>query len=150
MKKIILIAACLLTLLLLGSCGGKTPGKPGKTEPAATVGAVTFFNGVADADVWILPDTEANRKTTAWGTATAADVKGNESREIPLCEAGDEGLYLFRMIDADKLYYSADAVALKTGWTVQITGNEVFDYTLLVTNETGALQGTYEVFSASL
>ena len=140
MKKALI---CLMSMLLLCGC------KANHTAPANDK-AVTFVNGVTDADVWLLPDTEANRKTTVWGTATLSGVKTDESRQTPLCEAGDGGLYLIRMIDADHIYYSANGVALESGWTVRIAGADLRSVTAEVTDETGALQRTYEVFAASL
>ena len=146
MKQAVLIVACLFTLLLLGSCQTKEPNNM-TTNKQETV---TFINEVKDADVWILPDTQANRKTTLWGTATAAKVKSGESREAPLTEPGDDGLYLFRMIDADRFYYSANGVKLQANWSVTIRADDPHTVTLEVKDETGTLQNTYAVFSAML
>ena len=140
MKKALI---CFLSMLLLCGC------KANRAAPANDK-TVTFLNGVTDADVWILPDTEANRKTTVWGTATASGVKTDESRQTPLCDAGDDGLYLIRMIDADHIFYSADGVALESGWTLRVSGTDLRAVTAEVTDENGALQRTYEVFAASL
>ena len=145
MKYAIIAAACILALLLC-SCRTKEQSEP---EPPVTQ-TVTFHNGVKDADVWILPDTEANRKTTVWGTATAAKVKTGEDRETPLCAPGDGGLYLFRMIDTDGFYYSASGIELKAGWTMRLTGEDLHAITLAVTDENGALQQSCEVFAARL
>ena len=145
MKYAIIAAVCIVALLLC-SCRAKEQSKP---EPPVTQ-TVTFRNGVKDADVWILPDTEANRKTTVWGTATAAKVKTGEDREAPLCDPGDNGLYLFRMIDTDSFYYSASGIELKAGWTMRLTGEDLHSITLAVTDENGALQRSYEVFAARL
>ena len=111
---------------------------------------VTFVNGVRDTDVWILPDTAENRRTTVWGAATVKAVKAGESAAAPLCDPGDGGLYLLRLIDADGWYYSADGVELQAGWTVKITEEDVLSYTAEVTDENGALQNTYAVFAARL
>lgn len=146
MKQAVLIVACLFTLLLLGSCQTKEPNNMTSNKQ----GTVTFINEVKDADVWILPDTQANRKTTLWGTATAAKVKTGESRVAPLTEPGDDGLYLFRMIDADGFYYSANGVKLQANWSVTIRADDPHTVTLEVTDETGTLQNTYAVFSAKL
>ncbi len=146
MKQAVLIVACLFTLLLLGSCQTKEPNNMTSNKQ----GTVTFINEVKDADVWILPDTQANRKTTLWGTATAAKVKTGESRVAPLTEPGDDGLYLFRMIDADRFYYSANGVKLQANWSVTIRADDPHTVTLEVTDETGTLQNTYAVFSAKL
>lgn len=138
-----------MTMLLLCGCkANRTP--PATDTPPASDQTVTFINGVKDADVWILPETEANRKTTVWGTATASDVKTDESRQAPLCDAGESGLYLIRMIDTDHMFYSANGVALESGWTVRVAGEDLRSVTAEVTDENGVLQGTYEVFAARL
>ena len=138
MKKAVLF---LITILLLCGC-----------EANQTVNnkTVTFINGVKAADVWILPETEENLKTTLWGTATVSGIKKNESREALLCEGGDDGLYIIRMIDTDNIYYSADGIMLEEGWTVHITGNDLYSVTVEVTDGNGVLKNTYEVFAASL
>ena len=111
---------------------------------------VTFINGVMEADVWILPATEQNRKTTVWGTATAAKVQTGERREVPLCEPGDGGLYLLRMIDSEHFFYSAGDITLQAGWTMEVKGADLHSVTLEVTDEHGVLNNTYEVFAARL
>ena len=140
MKKAVIY---LITMLLLGGCGAKsTDSVNNKT--------VNFVNGVKDADVWILPETEENLKTTLWGTATASGVKTNESCKAPLCDAGDDGLYIIRMIDTDNIFYSANGIALEAGWTVRITGEDLKSVKVEVTDENGVLKNTYEAFAASL
>ena len=114
------------------------------------VGNVTFINEVNDADVWILPQTEENLKTTVWGTATVSQVKTGESRKTPLCEPSEDGLYIFRMIDTDHFYYSANGLTIEAGWTVKIKGEDLHSITIEVTDENGTLQKTYEVFVARL
>jgi rhodanese-related sulfurtransferase len=111
---------------------------------------VWFLNGVKDADVWILPQTESNLKTTVWGTATASKVQTGERRETSLCAPGDGGYYMLRMIDAEHFYYSANSITLKAGWTLEIKGDDLHSVTLEVSDENGALVSTYEVFAARL
>ena len=111
---------------------------------------VTFINGVKDADVWILPKTEKNLKTTVWGKATVSKVKTGESRQTELPQPGDDGLYILRMIDTDSFFYSADGITLEDGWTIQIKGDDLESVTLEVSDENGALKNTYEVFAARL
>ena len=111
---------------------------------------VTFINGLKEADVWILADTEANRKTTVWGTATISKAGTNESREAPLCEPGDSGLFMLRMIDTDHFFYSANGIAIEAGWTLRIEGGDMDSVVIKVTDGDGALSGTYEVFAARL
>ncbi|MBQ1356122.1 MAG: hypothetical protein IIY72_06535, partial [Solobacterium sp.] len=85
--------------------------------PAA--GTITFVNEVTDTDVWILADTEENRKTTVWGTPAVRGLKVNTETEAQLCEPAENGLYLIRMISAGKMYFSADDVVLEDGWTIR-------------------------------
>lgn len=111
---------------------------------------VTLINGVTDADVWILPKTKENLKTTVWGKATVSKIKTGESRKAPLCEPGDDGLYLFRMIDSDGFFYSANDIILEAGWSVQIKENDLLTVVIEVTDENGVLINTYEMFTARL
>ena len=149
--KIAIYAACLLLLLLalLLICGCTKAEEQNNMGNAANK-TVTFINGIRDADIWILPRTEANLKTTLWGTATVSKTKAGESCLAPLCEPGDDGLYLFRMIDTSHFYYSASEVVLEDGWTMELKGEDLNSIVLEVTDETGTLKGTYEVFAARL
>lgn len=146
MKKSVFIIVLLLAALLLGGCKEEEQSsmeiKSNKT--------VTFVNELKEADVWILPQTEKNLKTTVWGTATAAKVKTAESVQAPLCEPGDDGLYIFRMIDSDSFFYSADGIALEDGWSIKIKEPDVMETELEVSDENGVLKNTYKVFSARL
>ena len=116
-------------------------------EPTITK-TVTFVNTVRDADAWILPQTAANLKTTVWGTATVPKAKTGESRQVPLGEAGDGGFYIFRMIDADGFFHSANGIVLEDGWRVKVGGED--GVVLEVLDGDGVLQKTHEVFSARL
>ena len=111
---------------------------------------VTFVNAARDADAWILPQTAANLKTTVWGTATVPKAKMGESRHVPLCEAGDEGLYIFRMIDVDGFFYSANGIVLEDGWLLTIKRNDFESISIVVSDEDDVLQDTHAVFSARL
>jgi len=140
MKKAVIF---LIIILLLCGC------KASRTKTASNK-TVTITNGVKDADIWILPETEENLKTTLWGTATLPEVKTNESRKAPLCDAGENGLYIIRMIDTDNIFYSADGIVLKSGWTVRIAENGLHSVIAEVTDENGVLENTYKVYAASL
>ena len=146
MKKAVCIAVCLWTLLLVCGCGAKEQ----NDMENKNVQTVTIVNDVRIADVWILSDTQQNRKTTVWGTATAAGVKTGESRQAPLCEPGDDGLYLLRMIDTEGYFYSASGITLNAGWTIRVQGDELQTVTAEVADENGVLRNTYKVFSAKL
>lgn len=146
MKRIVLIAACILTLLLLCSCKAKEP----NNMIIKTDKAITVINEVKEADIWLLPETQENLKTTVWGAATAAGVKTGTQVRAPLCEAGDNGLYIFRMIDKESFYYSANGIALEAGDTLRITQNDNAACTLEVSGSSGEVKASYEVFSARL
>lgn len=154
MKQAVLIAVSFLLLLFL--CGCETEGTVESmtnqnTESISVCSqTVTVISGVTEADVWLIPDTQANRATSLWGTATASGVKPGEIRPVPLCEPGDNGCYLLRVIDVDGFYYSANGVTLNDGWRLEIKAGDANAVTAEVTDENGVLQHTYEVFSARL
>ena len=98
--------------------------------------SVTFVNGVEDADIWILPQTEENLKTSLWGTPTLKNsVKG--STGTCRIEGGAEK-YIVRIIDTDQAYYAANDFALHEGVTVKFsTDTDKYDSTLTVLDEIG-------------
>ena len=147
MKKLLFIAVCVIVGLLLAACR-KTPAKPENPAPADGIG-VTLRNEAGEADFWIIPDTEKNRRTTLWGTATAAKVQAGEEREITL--GAPEGQFLLRVIDTESWYHSADGVALKEGDTLRLAADPDNERALIleVTSADGAAE-TYKVFSARL
>ena len=120
----------------------------GSTQAADAT--ITVMNDLQQADIWILPETPENLKTTLWGTATAAKVATGESRQAPLCAPGEGGTYLLRMIDTDSFYYSAGGITLEAGCTLHIKGEDMQNITAEVSNQSGALIGSYEVFAARL
>ncbi len=146
MKTMIVFVICLLMLFLLCGCKTKAQNDAGTTDDKS----VTFINSVKDADIWILSDTEKNRKTTVWGEATVSKTKACESSQAPLCEPGDDGRYLFRMIDIDSFFYSASGILLEDGWTLAIKGDNLQSLSIEVTDKDGVLQDTYAVFAARL
>lgn len=131
-------------MIFLFGCGAK------EQNTMQTDKTITFTNGVTEADVWILPETKENLKTTLWGKATLSKVKTNESRRAPLCEAGDEGKYILRMIDSDGFYYSANGLTLEAGCKLTVKEDATNLFTAEVTDENGVTKGTYEMFSARL
>ena len=146
-----IIIACLIAALILCGCGKNArPETEPETSEIKTDKKAAFINGVTEADVWILPETEENRKTTVWGTPTAAKVKNGESRDFPLCEPGDGGKYLFRMIDTGHFYYSAGGILLEDGWSLEIKGEDMNEMTLEVKDKNGEIKDTYDVFCGRL
>ena len=77
-------------------------------------------------------------------------LKTDESRQAPLCEPGDDGLCIFRMIDTDSFYYSANGIKLENGDTLEIKENKEQAFALEVRDENGRVKNTYEMFSARL
>ncbi|MBQ1319978.1 MAG: hypothetical protein IIY53_07090 [Solobacterium sp.] len=150
MKTIKLLAVCMLALFAAGCTRAE---EPAPEAPAA--GTVIFVNEVTDTDVWILADTEENRKTTVWGTPAVRGLKVNTETEAQLCEPAENGLYLIRMISAGKMYFSADDVVLEDGWTIRFRVGKYYNdhpvsWVLEVTDTEGNPMETYEVFGAAL
>ena len=148
MRKALSILLCLVTILLFCSCN-----KTKESETMATTTCdrtITMINGVYEAGIWILPDTEANRKTTLWGTATVSKLQADSSCQAGIDKPGDNGLYLFRMIDTEHIYYSSENLVLEDGWTLEIKGDIRSGVTIEVTDKDGNLNATYEVFAARL
>ena len=127
-----------------------------QTEPAPEGGAaITFVNNAEEeADIWLLPDTEANRKTSLWGTATIKDLETEGERQVSLDALGGPGTYLFRAIDDDDDYYEAGGIALEDGYTVLLRVVREDGYyrgtVLEVTDGGGAPVETFDVFHAAL
>lgn len=146
MKKTALIIVFLMAMLI--ACGCEN-GEQSNMEIEKTK-QITFINELNSADVWILPQTEQNLKTTVWGTAIISKADTSESVSAMIPEPSDDGLYIFRMIDTDGYYYSANGLTIEAGWTVKILGEDLNSVTIEVTDENGALQKTYEAFAARL
>lgn len=146
MKRILISVVCLLISLILLSCNAKEKNSV-ETKNRITI---TVIDDVKEADIWILPDTAANKKTSVWGKATASHVALGESRRVPLCEPGDDGKYILRMIDSDSFYYSANEIELQAGWTLRIKEKGSGAVAAEVSYENGLLKNTYDVFSARL
>ena len=147
MKKSIMAIICLSVLLSLSGC--KKENEETVKKVSETI-EITFINETEEAtDVWVLPNIEANRKTSIWGKAMIGKLPvGSEDKVI--VEKQEEDSYLLRVIDKDQLYYEANDIIIKEGYTLKlILDSESFVASLEVTDETGNTQ-TYEVFCASL
>ena len=147
MKRTSLIVLCALMTLLLCCCKSE---EQDDNMQIANNKTVTFINLINGADVWILPQTEENLKTTVWGTPTISKAKAGESFNAVVEDAGDIGVYMLRMIDTDGFFYSADGLILESGWTIEIKGNDTDLITAEVKDENGVLTGNYDIFSARL
>ena len=116
---------------------------------AEAVEKAVMTTEVSFTDVWIIRDTPGNRSTTVWGTAMIdAEENGKEySADIPLSE---DDRYLFRMIDREGIYYSANIPCLKSGWKLYLRWETNREVLLDVFDEKGELFVECEVFSAAL
>ncbi len=142
MRKRVLLAACLLLGAAVSGCAPRPEMKPEAT--------IVFVNEAEEADVWFVPDTEQNRRTTVWGTATVAKLGANETCEVLLDALGGAGTYLIRMIGTNGMYYAVDGVALADGYTVRLRLMEDLSVVAEVTDAAGASVGTYTGFAARL
>ena len=152
MKKMVFLALLFLFGILLLGCKNREEPKMDSVPPNAENDAgITFINGVKEADVWILPATEENLKTTLWGTATIAKLKTDEAHRLSLQALGGPGDYIIRMIDTEGMYYASDRIPLEEGYSLQIKkDDQPMSVVLEVMNADGVLVETYSVFAARL
>lgn len=109
---------------------------------------VTFRNEVEEADVWLLPATEENRKTSLWGTPTAGKLGVGKSAEFRLTEDEGAEAWLLRIIDDDQAFYSAQDLMLEDGYTLVFRSEgSKFDAVLEVLDENGDLVRSEPVFT---
>ena len=113
--------------------------------------AVTFRNEVEKADVWILPQTEENLKTSLWGTPGASALGVGDSAELRLKDPEDAEAWLVRIIDDDHAYYSAQDLHLEDGYTVVFRSEGAkFEAVIEVLDPSGAVVFTAEAFTGVL
>jgi len=110
---------CLFLVLTLFACQKQEEGKPEETETSTTgeMMKIRFVNEVEDTDLWILPQTEKNLKTSLWGTATVAMLKKEDAIEVAIEETSDH-LYILRLIDQRGALYTANDFELHDGDTI--------------------------------
>ena len=110
---------CLFLFLTLFACQKQEEAKPEDTETSTTgeMMKIRFVNEVEDTDLWILPQTEKNLKTSLWGTATVAMLKKEDAIEVAIEETSDH-LYILRLIDQRGALYSANDFELHDGDTI--------------------------------
>ena len=133
MKKYRLILCGAVLCLLCCSCQTEQGGSDMK--PESTTISATFVNDVEETDVWILPQTEENLKTSLWGTPTFSKTKAGEKRtgSVPAGET-----YILRMIDSAHAYYAANDLVLEDGCTVHFrTDGTNYDAQIDVTDKNG-------------
>lgn len=116
-------------------------GKKNKAEQAESKTiSVTVINEVIEADIWVLPQTEKNLKSSLWGTATISKLKAGDNKTVALSSVDDNEKYIVRIIDADKAYYSASDMVLGDGYTIRFkTGNTKFDSEIVSLDQNGTI-----------
>ena len=153
MKKRLLLCVCLLTALSLFGCTAKP------TEPAVDPlkiadgdAVISFTNELEPSDIWVLPQTEENLKTTLWGTATVGKLATNGTQQISLTRLGGSGAYILRVIDEDGMYYSANGLVLENGCSMRLfpDPDDPVAALLEVYDASGTLTQTISVFAAHL
>ena len=110
---------------------------------------VTVENEVEEADIWVLPQTEENLKSTLWGTATIGKLGAGETADVYLTVRDDAQAWLVRIIDRDHAYYSVQDLLLQDGFKVVFRSEgskyeaviEVLDENGSVVSQTRAFRG---------
>ena len=113
---------------------------------------MTFKNEVVKADIWILPETEENRGTTLWGTATVGGLEAGAAGLAKIAVADGVDKYMLRVIDKDGMYYEVNGVSLAEGYTLTFRAGDdgPMDFALDVYDADGAIVKTYSAFAAML
>jgi hypothetical protein len=111
---------------------------------------IKYENAVTTGNVWIIDNTEANRKTTIWGTATIRGAEKDTEYSLEIPQNADDS-YLFRMVDKDGIYYESDAITLKEGYSISIfLEGEFDDVRMVIRDENGEIVGDEILFNAAL
>ena len=149
--RVVLLILILSVVVLFACASGSSTSKDAQeVAPEETI-TIGFVNSVKTADVWIIPDTEENRKTSVWGTASVKNAE--PEKEYPVSIPHNDGdTYLLRMIDKDHIYYESKSVTLLEGYSLVIYRNEENgrDIRLVVYDSDGKELTDESVFNAAL
>ena len=145
--RIVLLILILSAVVLCACASGS---KSSEDLPEETV-SIGFVNSVQTADVWIIPDTEENRKTSVWGTASIKDAEPEKEYSVSILRS-DGDTYLLRMIDKDHIYYESKPVTLLEGYSIIIYSSEENDQDIRLTvyDNDGKKLTDEAVFNAAL
>ena len=140
LSKTIFIYTAILTVLLVGAaflfgCRKKEPDDD-----------ILFINEVEQTDVWILPDTEANRDLP-YSTPTIDELEENGQSRLSLQALGGPGMYVVHMFAAEGMYYGVYEVPLEAGYTLKFRRQD-WGWMLDVTDKHGKDVASLEVFGA--
>ena len=112
---------------------------------------ISFRNEVETADVWVLPQTEENRKSSLWGSPSAGKLGVGETAELTLSNPAYAEAWLVRIIDVDKAYYAAQDLRLEDGCTVVLRSEgSKFEAVIEVLDPSGAVVSSTEAFTGVL
>ena len=112
---------------------------------------VTFENRVQGADIWILPQTAENLKTTLWGTPTIGKLAAGGTTEVILTGSYEAEAWIVRIIDAEQALYSANDLKLAEGYRILFRSEgSKFDAVIEVLDPEGSVVFSGEAFSGSL
>ncbi len=113
---------------------------------------VVVTNELVNADIWIIPDTEKNRKASVWGSATLPEFEVMGSKEARILKInGSDDMYLIRMIDEEKMLYSVDGITLVKGQKIIIRkGSADMTAVVEVYAEDGTKINEFDMFVAKL
>lgn len=109
---------------------------------------ITFRNEGQEADVWIIPNTEENRKTTLWGTASVAKSTPGAEYTVNVTKSESDE-YLLYMIDTEEMYYESGAITLLNDYKVTVSQMEE-NTQLVISDVTGKTVFKKFVFKAAL
>lgn len=133
----------------LFGCKRQKTAEPPQENPAAIEISVTVE--IAESDFWIMPDTDRNNHSSAWGKATVLKEKSSSGQSVSVQIPESAGTYLIRMIDAGEMYYSANGITLEDHSAVVIReGDEDMTALVEVYSPDGTLAAKYEMFVARL
>ena len=107
---------------------------------------ILFINEVEQTDVWILPDTEANRDLP-YSTPTIDELEENGQSRLSLQELGGPGMYVVHMFAAEGMYYGVYEVPLEAGYTLRFRRQD-WGWMLDITDKHGKDVASLEVFGA--
>ena len=111
---------------------------------------VTVVNGVEKADIWIIPQTQENLKTSLWGAPDVSALDAGQEKNIDLCDTCD-GRYIIRMIDKDKALYAVRDITLKNGYTVRFrTDDTKYEARIEIIDKNGIILSSSEAFEGIL
>ncbi|MCR5150961.1 MAG: hypothetical protein K6B52_07020 [Clostridiales bacterium] len=109
---------------------------------------ITFINEVEKADIWILPQTQENMKSSLWGSATIKNLLAGEQREIQTGNTAEEENFIIRIIDDQHAYYSANGVTLNDGCVIRfMTDDSRFDAVIEITDSQGNILYSRKAFT---